>query len=269
MSRRSVAAVLVFAVLALACVVVALDMVHEDPEEVPTLLVSDDVLVYGDIADASEVMIQDTGDGLSFELLDVPDGTVSFLWSFTDRTGMDHRWTTSEPSVTVSKTDLTPGGYGVAIGTSRSAGGTYSAAATGGMSLYGTITDDYEWVYHGRTYSATVSYDYRDCERLLLDTDYGSQIIRRIFTESDTQGTNYQSVMLSASSEEAETMLQTWLKDFGATKAEIDQIKTLSEGYEVAAILGQVKSMVEDTIHAKGIPTLIYNGKKHNGLYEP
>lgn len=103
----------------------------------------------------------------------------------------------------------------------------------------------------------------------LLDTDYGSQIIRRIFTESDTQGTNYQSVMLSASSEEAETMLQTWLKDFGATKAEIDQIKTLSEGDEVVAILGQVKSMVEDTIHAKGIPTLIYNGKKHNGLYEP
>ena len=173
MSRRSAVAVLVFAVLALACVVVAMDMVHEDPEEVPTLLVSDDVLVYGDIADASEVMIQDTGDGLSFELLDVPDGTVSFLWSFTDRTGTDHRWTTPEPSVTVSKTDLTPGGYGVAIGTSQTADGTYRAAATCGMSLYGTVTDHYSWVYHGRTYSATASYDYRDCERLLLDTDYG------------------------------------------------------------------------------------------------
>ena len=34
MSRRSAVAVLVFAVLALACVVVAMDMVHEDPEEV-------------------------------------------------------------------------------------------------------------------------------------------------------------------------------------------------------------------------------------------
>ncbi len=103
----------------------------------------------------------------------------------------------------------------------------------------------------------------------LLDTDYTMQIVDRLFTESDNNGVNYQAVFLGASREKAEQLLQKWLQDFGASKKEIEQIQRAALSDEVTEIMGQVKTMVESTIHVKGIPTLIYDGKKHNGLYRP
>ena len=103
----------------------------------------------------------------------------------------------------------------------------------------------------------------------LLDTDYTMQIVDRLFTESDNNGVNYQAVFLGASREKAEQLLQEWLQDFGASKKEIEQIQRAALGDEVTEIMAQVKTMVESTIHVKGIPTLIYDGKKHNGLYRP
>lgn len=103
----------------------------------------------------------------------------------------------------------------------------------------------------------------------LLDTDYTMQIVDRLFTESDNNGVNYQAVFLGASREKAEQLLQKWLGDFGASKKEIEQIQRAALGDEVTEIMAQVKTMVESTIHVKGIPTLIYDGKKHNGLYRP
>lgn len=103
----------------------------------------------------------------------------------------------------------------------------------------------------------------------LLDTDYTMQIVDRLFTESDDNGVNYQAVFLGASREKAEQLLQKWLQDFGASKKEIEQIQRAALSDEVAEIMAQVKTMVESTIHVKGIPTLIYDGKKHNGLYRP
>lgn len=103
----------------------------------------------------------------------------------------------------------------------------------------------------------------------LLDTDYTMQIVDRLFTESDNDGVNYQAVFLGASREKAEQLLQKWLQDFGASKKEIEQIQRAALSDEVTEIMAQVKTMVESTIHVKGIPTLIYDGKRHNGLYRP
>lgn len=103
----------------------------------------------------------------------------------------------------------------------------------------------------------------------LLEMDYAAQIVDRLFTAADDKGVNYQAVFLNASREEAEALLQKWLKDFGASKSEIAQIKQTAVSDEVTEIMAQIKTMVEDTIHVKGIPTLIYDGRKHNGLYRP
>ncbi len=102
----------------------------------------------------------------------------------------------------------------------------------------------------------------------LLDTDYASKILNRIFTENNDQGAMYQSVIMQSSSEDAEKLLQSWLKDFGMDKKEITKLVEAAHSDAVAELMAQVKTMVEDKIHAKGIPTLIYNGKKHNGLYK-
>lgn len=102
----------------------------------------------------------------------------------------------------------------------------------------------------------------------LAETDYASQIINRLFTESNQKGINYQSAFISMSRSDAEKTLQSWLKDFGASTKQIEAISQSANSDAVATIMQQVKTMVEDTIHVKGIPTLIYDGKKHNGLYQ-
>lgn len=102
----------------------------------------------------------------------------------------------------------------------------------------------------------------------LLDTDYASKIINRLFTESNDKGVIYQSVIMQSSREEAGKLLQKWLKDFGMEKNQITELVKLTNSEQVDKIMTEIKTMVEDKIHAKGIPTLIYDGKKHNGLYK-
>ncbi len=57
-------------------------------------------------------------------------------------------------------------------------------------------------------------------------------------------------------------------KLWSKSKDKITQIAELSQSEQVTEIMQNIKTMVEDRIHAKGIPTLIYDGKKHNGLYK-
>lgn len=102
----------------------------------------------------------------------------------------------------------------------------------------------------------------------LAETDYSTQILDRIFTGTDDKGNSYQVTFSGISTAEAEKLLQKFLKDFGAKEKQIKQITELAHSDQVSEILAQVQIMVEDKIHAKGIPTMIYDGKKHNGLYK-
>lgn len=102
----------------------------------------------------------------------------------------------------------------------------------------------------------------------MLDTDYASKILDRIFTENNSEGVMYQTVLAQSSRAEAEKLLQSWLVEFGLDKKDLVSFAKLANGEEITAVMESVKTMVEDKIHAKGIPTSIYNGKKHNGLFE-
>ncbi len=101
-----------------------------------------------------------------------------------------------------------------------------------------------------------------------LDTDYGSKIIDRLFTEADPEGNNYQVAFSLMSRDEAEKTLKAWLKDFGASAKEIDRLSEKSSSSEVTELMQKIKQIVEEKIHVKGIPTLIYDGKRHHGRYE-
>lgn len=101
----------------------------------------------------------------------------------------------------------------------------------------------------------------------LAETDHAAQIIRRLFTGRDANGVNYQSALQSMTRDQAEQTLSAWLKDFGASEKEIRKLAQTANSAEVTAIMQAFKSIVEDQIHAKGIPTMIYAGRKHNGLY--
>ena len=102
----------------------------------------------------------------------------------------------------------------------------------------------------------------------LLDTDYAPKILDRIFTEYDDKGVMYQSVIMQSTREDAEITLQQWLQEFGMAKSKVTELVKVAHGEEVQNIMQQVKNMVENQMHAKGIPTLIYGGRKHSGLYK-
>lgn len=102
----------------------------------------------------------------------------------------------------------------------------------------------------------------------LLDTDYAPRILNRIFTETDKDGVMYQAVLAQSSATEAEQILQQWLLEFGLKKSNLESFIQTAQGDEVSHIMEEVKNTVENHIHAKGIPTLIYDGKKHNGLFK-
>lgn len=102
----------------------------------------------------------------------------------------------------------------------------------------------------------------------VLDTDYASQILNRIFTENDSSGIMYQTVIMQSSREDAAKLLQGWLKDFGIEKNKLSELVALVDSETVTQIMQEISDMVENRIHAKGIPTLLYDGKKHNGLYK-
>lgn len=101
----------------------------------------------------------------------------------------------------------------------------------------------------------------------LLETDYAAKILDRIFTENNADGIMYQSVIAQSTSEEAEKLLQNWLVEFGLNKNKVADFAKTAQSEEVAKIMAEVKNTVENQIHAKGIPTMLYDGKKHNGLY--
>ncbi len=103
----------------------------------------------------------------------------------------------------------------------------------------------------------------------LSSTNYGVKILNRIFTERNESGAIYQNIFNNELDPEgAEDLLKTWLADFGATMEEIKNISTLAHSEQVTELMQKVKSMVTETIRAKGIPTLIYDGRKHLGLFK-
>lgn len=99
---------------------------------------------------------------------------------------------------------------------------------------------------------------------------YVSKLINKLFTGEDEKGKNFQERNLNNEWEEEDVIknFSSWLKEFGATKEDIEEIEKLINSEEVANILKKNKEVVDEKIHAKSIPTLIYDNRKHNGLYK-
>ncbi|MBR5419289.1 hypothetical protein IK110_03515 [Candidatus Saccharibacteria bacterium] len=94
-------------------------------------------------------------------------------------------------------------------------------------------------------------------------------IMKRIFTEKNDEKKNWQTIFNNYySNEEAEAELLKWLAEFGYNTEEVKRIKERTTSDEVAQMIAKNNDIVVNNIHAKGIPTMIYNGKKHTGAYK-
>ncbi len=92
------------------------------------------------------------------------------------------------------------------------------------------------------------------------------KLINKIFTGKDKNGAIIHLDQMSY--DEAKAELKSYLKEFGATDDDLKAISKLEKSEEVKTILEKVKDVSENQIKIKGIPTLIYDGRKHLGLYE-
>lgn len=94
-------------------------------------------------------------------------------------------------------------------------------------------------------------------------------IIDRIFTEKNEEHKSYQKLFNDYySAEEAEETLKNWLVEFGYSEAEVSEIEARAKSSEIADIIAKNNDIVVNNIHAKGIPTMIYDGGKHTGAYK-
>lgn len=98
------------------------------------------------------------------------------------------------------------------------------------------------------------------------------KIIDRIFTEKDEKGTNYFGLFdgnhEGYDADGVEKELQRWLEEFGFNEEQRNTIKEVSRSQEIEDAIKKNNDIVVNNIHAKGIPTMIYNGKKHTGVYK-
>jgi hypothetical protein len=56
--------------------------------------------------------------------------------------------------------------------------------------------------------------------------------------------------------------------EFGYSDAEVGEVESRAKSNEISDILAKNNDVVVNNIHAKGIPTMIYDGKKHTGAYK-
>ncbi|MBC7443501.1 MAG: hypothetical protein H7311_13455 [Ramlibacter sp.] len=92
------------------------------------------------------------------------------------------------------------------------------------------------------------------------------QILSRIYTEKSDAGVSWQSVINGAEPAEATALLQDWAGEFGLSPAQVATVASVAASDEVAGIIAANKALVEESIHTVKIPTIIFDGRRHDGL---
>lgn len=100
-----------------------------------------------------------------------------------------------------------------------------------------------------------------------LKTPADWQILERIFTWKDSNGVSYQ-IKINTMMEKTQTidLIHTWLSDIGYNSDQIKQIDTDANSQKITDVINQNYQIVEKKINTVKIPTIIFNGQRHDGL---
>ena len=95
------------------------------------------------------------------------------------------------------------------------------------------------------------------------------KLIDTLFTGQSDSNQNWQYLFNNEYDEAtAEKTVKTWLSNWKLTDEQIKTVAEKAKSAEVKDYLAKVCDMVETKIRPKGIPTMIYDGRKHLGLYK-
>ena len=94
-------------------------------------------------------------------------------------------------------------------------------------------------------------------------------LLDRILATRDETGTNFQSRFNNDyDHDEAIKRLSQFMRELGLSDAEITNIHTAAESEHISELVEKNRNIVENDLRLKGIPTMLYDGKKHTGLFE-
>jgi hypothetical protein len=94
-------------------------------------------------------------------------------------------------------------------------------------------------------------------------------IVDRMFTGKTTDGDNFQNAFnYTYNDKQAREVLDGWLKDFGYMPEQITEIIKLVDSDQVKKQIDKNRDIVDNQIKTKKIPTMIFDGKRHDGLFE-
>lgn len=97
----------------------------------------------------------------------------------------------------------------------------------------------------------------------------GLKIIDKIFTGKNSEGISYQNKFNEDySHEEAVAKLESWLKDFGLHSSEREEVRQIASSQEIIDMTKENRDIIENQLKVKGIPTMIFDGARHTGLWK-
>ena len=62
--------------------------------------------------------------------------------------------------------------------------------------------------------------------------------------------------------------LEAWLAEAGLDKDGIKEVREIANYPEITDKMNENRDIIEDQLKVKGIPTMIFDGKRHTGLWE-
>ena len=94
-------------------------------------------------------------------------------------------------------------------------------------------------------------------------------LLEHIFFDKNEDGLTYQTIFNEDfSEEEAKAQLIKWLSEAGLKTESIREIEKISTYPEITTKMEENRNIVENDLRVKGIPTMIYDGGKHTGLFK-
>ncbi len=95
------------------------------------------------------------------------------------------------------------------------------------------------------------------------------KILDHIFTEKDEDGISYQNLLNEYYTDtEATYLIEWWLKEEGFDKESLADIRKIAYYPETTTKMSENRNIIESGLRVKGIPTMLYDGKKHTGLFK-
>lgn len=97
----------------------------------------------------------------------------------------------------------------------------------------------------------------------------GLVLIDQLFTAENEQGTSYQTLFNTLySAEQATQTLETWLTNVGVSTDDLARIREIKDSHEITDQMLKNRNIIENELNVKSIPTMLYDGGRHIGLYK-